>query len=99
MYILMTYDVESRRTRYFHKVLSRYLIHEQNSVFGGDLTDASILRLHRELSRITDENDRIFQVIAPNRHNVSVSLLRKSAGNNTLEVISHNHHSEDAIIL
>ena len=99
MYVLITYDVEAKRTKYFHKLLSRYLMHEQNSVFGGNLTEASMLRLHRELSRIADGNDRIVQVIAPNRHNVSVALLRKSAGNATLEVMNHNHHSEDAIIL
>jgi len=99
VYVLITYDVEAKRTRHFHKILSRYLLHEQNSVFGGDLTEATMLRLHRDLARMASGSDRIFQVVAPNRHNVAVSILRKSAGNHTLEVISHNHHSEDAIIL
>ncbi len=80
MYILITYDVEARRTALFRKVLSRYLLHEQNSVFGGDLTEAWLLMLHRDLARIAAEQDRIFQVEAPNRHNVSVSVLRKAPG-------------------
>lgn len=99
MYILITYDVEARRTRHFHKVLSRYLVHEQDSVFGGDLTEATLLRLHRDLAKIATAADRIFQVAAENRHNVSVSLLRKSDGNATLENVNHDHHAADAVIL
>lgn len=99
MYVLITYDVDTRRTRRFHKLLSRYLLHEQNSVFGGNLTEAAMLRLHRELARLADHNDRVFQVVAPNRHNVSVALLRKSAANATLEVVNHDHHATDAFIV
>lgn len=99
MYILITYDVEARRTRHFHKVLSRYLVHEQASVFGGDLTGAALLRLHRDLAKIATGADRIFQVAAENRHNVSVSLLRKSDGNAALERVSHDHHAADAVVL
>lgn len=99
MYVLITYDVEARRTRRFHALLSRYLLHEQNSVFGGDLTEATLLRLHRELARITNSTDRIFQVTAENRHNVSVALLRKSVGNATLEHVNHDHHATDAVVL
>jgi hypothetical protein len=63
------------------------------------MTEATMLRLHRELARIASDNDRIFQVIAPNRHNVSVTLLRKSAANATLETVSHDHHAADAVII
>ena len=99
MYVLIAYDVNARRTRHFHKVLSQYLIREQNSVFGGELTEATLLRLHRDLAKIVKETDRIFQVIAENRHNVAVSLLHKSDGNGTLQDISHNHHTVDMIVL
>lgn len=98
MYILIAYDVEARRTRHFHKLLSRYLVHEQNSVFGGDLTEATLLRLHRDLAKVATGTDRIFQVTAENRHNVSVSLLRKSDGNAALEKVSHDHHTADAVV-
>ena len=99
MYILIAYDVEARRTRRFHKLLSRYLLHEQNSVFGGDLTEATLLRLHRDLAKAANGADRIFQVVAENRLNVSVSLLRKSDGNATLEHLRHDHHAIDTTIV
>ena len=99
MYVLITYDVEARRTRHFHKLLSRYLIQEQNSVFGGDLTEGELLKLHRDLAKLATGADRVFQVLAQNRHNVAVSLLHKSDGNASLEQVAHDHHATDAIIL
>jgi CRISPR-associated protein Cas2 len=77
MYVLIAYDVEARRTRHYLRVLSRYLTHEQNSVFGGNVTEATLLKLHRDLAKIAFGSDRIFQVEAENRHNISVTLLRK----------------------
>ena len=99
MYVLITYDVEARRTARFRKILSRYLVHEQNSVFGGDLTEATLLKLHRDLASIAVEGDRIFEVRSENRHNVSVSLLHKSPGNAALAHVSHEHHKTNSMIL
>jgi len=99
MFILLTYDVAAKRTEKFRKLLARYLVHEQNSVFSGDLTEATLLRLHKELQRIMTAGDRLFQVESSNRHNVSVSLLKKSAGNGALDVVAHNHHKTDAMVL
>jgi CRISPR-associated protein Cas2 len=99
MFVLFTYDVAAKRTEKFRKLLSRYLVHEQNSVFGGDLTQATLLQLHKELQRIMCEHDRMFQVQSSNRHNVTVSILKKSGGNGVLEVIDHNHHKTDATVL
>lgn len=97
--MLIAYDVEARRTRRFHKLLSRYLLQEQNSVFGGELTEARLLRLYRELARVAVGSDRIFQVVAENRHNVAVSLLRRSDGNAALERVDHNHHAKDSFVV
>ncbi|QTI82157.1 CRISPR-associated endonuclease Cas2 (plasmid) [Roseomonas marmotae] len=99
MYVLITYDVEARRTRRFHKLLSRYLVQEQNSVFGGEMTNATLLRLHRELAKIARDDDRVFQVIAENRHNVAVSLLCKSDTNATLRNVAHDHHIKNNMVL
>ena len=98
MYVLITYDVQARRTRHFHKVLSRYLLHEQNSVFAGELTSAALLRLRHEISQVAQGDDRIFEVISENRHNVTVTLLKKSEGNGTLEKVAHNHHTASTMI-
>ncbi len=40
MYVLMTYDVNAKRTEKFKKLLRKYLEHIQHSVFSGDLSEA-----------------------------------------------------------
>ena len=52
MYVLICYDVPSGRTEKYRKVLTRYLVHEQNSVFGGDLPESKLLKLRSELGSI-----------------------------------------------
>jgi CRISPR-associated protein Cas2 len=99
MYVLITYDVEAQRTKFYRRVLARYLVHEQNSVFGGDLTEAKLVKLHRDLAKIASTGDRIFQVKAENRNNVSVALLKKAEGNSVLERVDHDHHRKEAIVI
>ncbi len=48
MFVVITYDVSSRRTEIFRKILTRFLTHEQNSVFLGDLTESSWKRAMTE---------------------------------------------------
>ncbi len=59
MYMLITYDVEAKRTEKFKKLLRKYLIHEQYSVFSGDITEAKAIELRRELSRLMIPGDRV----------------------------------------
>ncbi len=78
MFMLMTYDVQARRTEKFKKLLRRYLNHEQYSVFSGDITEAEAVRLRRELSQLMIPEDRVTEVTAANRHNVHVTHLVKN---------------------
>ena len=55
--MLVTYDVEAKRTAIFRKILRRYLNHEQYSVFSGDITEAEAIRLRRELSGVMIPED------------------------------------------
>ena len=77
MYMLMTYDVEAKRTDKFKKLLRRYLNHTQYSVFSGDLTEAQAIKLRSELSRLMIPGDRVMEITAQNRHNVDVVHLTK----------------------
>lgn len=52
MYVLMTYDVEAKRTEKFKKLMRRYLEHVQFSVFSGDLSEAKLMELRRAVSRL-----------------------------------------------
>ena len=78
MFMLVTYDVEAKRTAIFRKILRRYLNHEQYSVFSGDITEAAAIRLRRELSGVMIQEDRLTEITAANRRNVQVAHLVKS---------------------
>ena len=41
MFVVVCYDVPAKRTEIFKKLLKEYLVHEQNSVFMGDLVGGS----------------------------------------------------------
>lgn len=99
MYVLITYDVSARRTEVFRKILTRYLVHEQNSVFAGDLPESKLLKLRKALSAVAKPEDRLIEITAANRRNVSVSILQKDEGNGAFVLVSHDHHKDDAVVV
>ncbi len=99
MYVLVAYDVKARRTPRFHKLLSQWLVREQNSVFAGDLTEAQLRALDAALGRLIRDDDRVLQVLATNRHNVSVKILRKAQGNAAMIKAEHDHHKTNSFVV
>lgn len=100
MFMLMTYDVEAKRTNKFKKLLRRYLNHEQYSVFTGDITEAQAIQLRRELSQLMIPGDRLTEVCAANRQNVEVNQLSKSeAGKGEIKRKPMEEHRRDFTVL
>lgn len=99
MFVVITYDVAGDRTEIFRKILTRFLTHEQNSVFLGDLTESSWKKLKAALSAAMIPGDRVLKLEAKNKHNVSVATMRKNTGNGALEELSALHHEKGSLIL
>ena len=100
MFVLITYDVEAKRTAWFRKLLRRYLHHEQYSVFTGDLTEGELIRLRRELSRLMVPGDRVTQVIAANRRNVEIyHLVKDESGKGEVRQERIDDHRSDFGVL
>ncbi|WP_246499458.1 CRISPR-associated endonuclease Cas2 [Thiothrix unzii] len=100
MFMLMTYDVEAKRTEKFKKLLRRYLNHDQYSVFTGDITDAQAIKLRRELSQLMIPGDRVTQISAANRQNIEVNHLSKSSsGKGELKQTPIDDHRRDFSVL
>lgn len=100
MYMLMTYDVEAKRTEKFKKLLRRYLNHDQFSVFSGDITEATAIKLRRELSRLMIPEDRVTEITAANRHNINiVHLVKNPSGKGEVERQPVDDHRRDFSIL
>ncbi len=72
MFIIVAYDVPADRTEKYRKLLSRYLISVQYSVFGGDLTQIKYKQMHDGLKRIKIDADRLLIVSSENRRNIRV---------------------------
>ena len=54
MFVLMTYDVHTRRVAKALKVARRYLRRVQDSVFEGELTPGGLSALKRDLNDVLD---------------------------------------------
>ena len=60
MFVILTYDVGQKRVSRVMKTCRRYLLHVQNSVFEGTITEARLNKLKGELEKkIEKEADSI----------------------------------------
>lgn len=50
VFVIVVYDVEAARTSLFLKFLRQYLVHVQNSVFEGEVTEGQAEEVEAQLS-------------------------------------------------
>ena len=79
MFVMVSYDVPARRTEIYRKMLKEFLVHEQASVFMGDLPESEIVKLMAKISERIGSEDRVLKLVCRNRHNVEVQRLSKDA--------------------
>ena len=79
MFLMVCYDVPAERTVIYRKILKEYLVHEQASVFMGDLPESEIIKLMAKISQKIGPNDRVLKLVCRNRHNIDISRLSKEA--------------------
>ena len=99
MFVVVCYDVPARRTSLYKKMLKEYLIHEQNSVFMGDLPEAEWMKLQSAISRKISPEDSILTLVCRNRHNVEVRRLAKDAAGGRMRQEKNRWYGEDWAIL
>lgn len=99
MYVLVSYDAVDGRSDVFRKILSRYMVHELESVFAGDITESNLVRLKKEISRAMEPGDSLILVTAKNRNNVGVEKLSKAEKGGALESRPNDHHLDRAKVV
>ena len=99
MFIVVCYDVPAKRTGLFKKLLKEYLVHEQNSVFMGDLPESEWLKLQAALAQKIAPEDRILTVVCENRHNATVRRLSKDPDGGPVRREEDNWHGHDWTVL
>ncbi len=72
MFVIACYDVPSKRTEKYRKLLAQYLLHLQESVFGGDITETQFKALRRRIRGVYNDNDHVMWITTENKHNIRV---------------------------
>lgn len=52
MYVVLTYDVGTKRVSKVMKTCRKYMVHVQKSVFEGNITEAKLEKLKKDLQKI-----------------------------------------------
>ena len=100
MYMVVTYDVEAKRTEKFKKLLRGFLTHHQFSVFLGDITEAQAIKLRRQLSQLMIPGDRVTEITTANRHNIEVNqLMKDESGKGEVQRVILDDHKRDFSVL
>ena len=59
MFVLIAYDVPADRCNKYHSLLSKYLLHKQNSLFEGTISEKKYKELLEKINSILIIDDRI----------------------------------------
>lgn len=86
MFAVITYDVNEKRIARIEKILGKYLVHTQNSVFEGNIDRSTLAELERELSNaISPDEDSIRIYLFESRAAVkTVSLGQQRSPSNVI---------------
>ncbi len=76
VYLIVTYDVNEKRINKVRKILKKYFMWVQNSVFEGEITDGKLAKCIHELERVINkEEDSIYFYSIENRSNYQKTVL------------------------
>ena len=76
MFVILTYDVGEKRVNRVRKVLKKYLILTQNSVFEGQLTEGKLHKCLAEVNKsLNSLEDSLYVYIVKNKHNISKEII------------------------
>lgn len=95
MFVMVAYDVPAKRTAMYKKLLKEYLVHEQASVFMGDLPESTVIELVAQISKKIEPEDRVLKLVCKNRHNVEVHRLGKELKGGPMKQEEHDWHGKD----
>lgn len=98
MFILVSYDAPFGRSETYRKLFSRYLTHDLESVFSGDLTEAKFIRLRADIAKLMIPEDRVLIIKAKNRNNVDFQFLEKTSKGAILHREADRHKSDSCVI-
>lgn len=78
MFVIITYDVGEKRVNKVRKILKKYLIWTQNSVFEGEITDGKLVKCLNEIYKIFNKvEDSLYVYRIGNTKNIKKDVVGK----------------------
>jgi len=78
MFVIITYDVGEKRVNKIRKILKKYLIWTQNSVFEGEITEGKLIKCLNEIYKIfKKEDDSLYIYRVLNNKNIKKDVVGK----------------------
>jgi len=75
-YLIVTYDISEERVNKVRKILKKYFMWVQNSVFEGEITEGKLVKCKLELEKVIDkEVDSVYFYSLENRLNYRKTVL------------------------
>ncbi len=76
MYLIITYDIGEDRVNKVRKILKKYFMWVQNSVFEGEITEGKLEKCKNELRKVINEDeDSIYFYCLENRLNYRKTVM------------------------
>lgn len=76
MFVILTYDVGEKRVNRVRKIVKKYLIWTQNSVFEGDITESKLHKCLSEINKNTIRSeDSVYVYRVQNPNNIKKDII------------------------
>lgn len=78
IFVVLTYDIEVKKINKVRKLLKKYLVWTQNSVFEGEITEGKLQKCIGEIGKIIDKNeDSVYIYTIENPKNIVKKKIGK----------------------
>ncbi len=78
IFVILTYDIEVKKINKVRKILKKYLIWTQNSVFEGEITEGKLQKCIAQIGKVIDKNnDSVYIYIIENPKNIVKNKIGK----------------------
>jgi CRISPR-associated protein Cas2 len=76
VFVIITYDVDTKRVNKVRKILKKYITWTQNSVFEGEITEGKLHKCLSDIERVVKrKEDSIYIYEIKNPRNINKNIL------------------------
>lgn len=76
MFVILTYDIEEKRINRVRKMLKKYLVWTQNSVFEGEITEGKLHKCLSDVNKLIDKKfDSVYVYRVKNYKNIKKDVV------------------------